>query len=388
MSLIVKKYGGSSVETIELIDRLAAKLAKEKKQGDDIVVVVSAMAKSTDYLFSLARQISETPYQRELDMLVTVGERISSSLLSIALHKYGVPAISFTGSQSGIITDDRHGNAKIIDVNAFRIKEELEKGKIVIVAGFQGVSRNKEVTTLGRGGSDTTAVALAGYLGAEKCQLFKDVDGIYSADPKSVQEASIINKIDYQSMIFLCLNGCNVVHPRAIELAKKYSIPVEVKSSFTEKEGTLIIDEELMNEKKVSAITYAENRVIVDLITDNPVAIIELIRSSEDDIYDFDLVGNNHIRYASSEQSYLPLYRQITEQETSECRVTNQISSITVIGNIFDYKNDIMTKTLKLIKDNNVNPVWLKTNPYGFTLYVKNADIKTLVQLMHKQIIE
>ena len=183
MNLIVKKFGGSSVATIERIKAIAAHLAEEKKKNVNMVVVVSAMSKTTDQLISLAKEITPKPNARELDMLLTAGERVTMSLLSLALHELGISSISFTGSQSGIITNSSHGNARIQTVNAFRIKEELDKGKLVIVAGFQGVSREKEITTLGRGGSDTSAIALSCYLKASKCEIYTDVDAVYSADP-------------------------------------------------------------------------------------------------------------------------------------------------------------------------------------------------------------
>ncbi|MCK9332781.1 MAG: aspartate kinase, partial [Candidatus Cloacimonetes bacterium] len=189
MAIIVKKFGGTSVGSVELIRSIAKKLAKAYRHGDQLVLVVSAMAKTTDNLFSLAYEITKHPSRREMDMLLTAGERISMSLLSLSLLEEGISSISFTGSQSGIITDDHHGNAKILKVNAFRIHEELAKEKIVIVAGFQGVSINKEITTLGRGGSDTSAVALACYLGADKCEIYTDVEGVYSADPRIVPHA-------------------------------------------------------------------------------------------------------------------------------------------------------------------------------------------------------
>jgi aspartate kinase len=197
MAIIVKKFGGTSLGSIELIRNIARRIALEAGKGDSLVLVVSAMAKTTDELINLAYQISEHPSRRELDMLLTAGERISMSLLSLALQEEGYSSISFTGSQSGIITDERHGNARILNVNAFRIKEELDKGKIVIVAGFQGVSQSKEITTLGRGGSDTSAVALACYLQAKKCEIYTDVDGVYTADPKIVSNAKLLPAIDY-----------------------------------------------------------------------------------------------------------------------------------------------------------------------------------------------
>ncbi len=271
MAIIVKKFGGTSVGSIDRIRHVARQIALAKDPDDQIVIVVSAMGKTTDELFSLAYQISEHPSRRELDMLLTAGERITMSLLSLALHNEGLSSISFTGSQSGILTDGSHGNAKIQRVNAFRIQEELEKDKIVIVAGFQGVSMNKEVTTLGRGGSDTTAVALASYLKADSCEIYTDVDGVYTADPRIVREPVLLRTIDYDEMLALSYNGSRVLHPRAVEFALKYRIPVEVKSSFTFEPGTLVLQTEesfqliikeiKMEERRITAIAHKDNLI-------------------------------------------------------------------------------------------------------------------------------
>jgi len=271
MAIIVKKFGGTSVGSVELIRGIAKRLAKDYHSGDQLVLVVSAMAKTTDNLFNLAYEITRHPSRRELDMLLTAGERISMSLLSLSLLEEGIASISFTGSQSGIITNNHHGNAKIMKVNAFRIHEELAKDKIVIVAGFQGVSSDKEITTLGRGGSDTSAVALACYLGANKCEIYTDVDGVYSADPKIVPQAGFIKEIGYADMLALAYSGSKVLHPRAVEFACKYKVPVEIKSSFTFAEGTMIRAEEspkesLMEDRHVSAIAHKDNIMRYNLL--------------------------------------------------------------------------------------------------------------------------
>ncbi|MCL1826518.1 MAG: aspartate kinase [Candidatus Cloacimonetes bacterium] len=238
MGIVVKKFGGTSVESTEKIKRIAKHLASTKK--DKIVAVVSAMGKTTNDLLNLAYQITQNPNQREMDMLVTAGERITMALLSLSLQEQKKSSISFTGSQSGIITDNSHGNAKILAINPVRIPVELKKGKIVIVAGFQGVSLEKEITTLGRGGSDTSAVALACFLGADKCEIFTDVDGVYTADPRYVKNAQKLQTISHDDMLYMTYAGSKVLHSRAAEFAHKYNIPVEIKSSLNFKEGTMI----------------------------------------------------------------------------------------------------------------------------------------------------
>ncbi len=280
MAIIVKKFGGTSVGSVDLIRGIAKKLAKAYHRGDQLVLVVSAMAKTTDSLFSLAYEITKHPSRREMDMLLTAGERISMSLLALSLWEEGISSISFTGSQSGIITDDRHGNAKILKVNAFRIHEELAKEKIVIVAGFQGVSMAKEITTLGRGGSDTSAVALACYLGAEKCEIYTDVDGVFTADPRIVPTSRFIPEIGYLDMLALSYNGSKVLHPRAVEFACRYKVPVEVKSSLSFAPGTMISKEESskdsqMEERNVNAIAHKES-ILCYRIEPNATALLLL----------------------------------------------------------------------------------------------------------------
>lgn len=240
MGVRVLKYGGSSVETPEQILAVARRVLARRASGDQVVVVVSAMGQTTDELIRLAGRVSRTPSRRELDMLLTTGERVSMALLSMALQSLGCPAISFTGSQGGIVTDCRQGDARIQSVRAFRIREELTRGRVVIVAGFQGVSPEKEVTTLGRGGSDTTAVALAIHLGAERCEIYTDVPGVFSADPRIVPGARFLPEIDYEPMITLSHLGGRVLFRRAVILARKYGLPVEVLGSREIQPGTRI----------------------------------------------------------------------------------------------------------------------------------------------------
>jgi len=238
--VIIQKYGGTSVGSPERLKEVARRIIRSKESGDQIVVVVSAMGNTTDELIELAHRVSPVPARRELDMLLSVGERISMTLLSMAINDLGHQAISFTGSQSGIITDDRHTNARIVEVRASRIQEELKKDKVVIVAGYQGVSRSKEVTTLGRGGSDTTAIALAAALGARVCEIYTDVDGVYTADPDIVKDARKHDHLSFDEMLSLSTVGGTVLQKEAAEYAKKHGIEIEIKSSFSEVPGTLI----------------------------------------------------------------------------------------------------------------------------------------------------
>jgi aspartate kinase len=232
MGIVVQKYGGSSVADVDRLGRVADRIAKARQAGQDLVVVVSAMGDTTDELLALARGITKEPSRRELDMLLSAGERISMALLSMALQARGVPAVSFTGSQSGIITSDAHTNARIVEVRPFRVQDELARGKVVIVAGYQGVSYRREVTTLGRGGSDTTAVALAAALGAEACEIYSDVEGVFSADPRVVPAARRISEISYEEMQELAQAGAKVLNAQAVEFAKERGIALYARSSF------------------------------------------------------------------------------------------------------------------------------------------------------------
>jgi aspartate kinase len=241
MATVVQKYGGTSVADPQRISRVADRVQLTREQGNDVVVVVSAMGKTTDQLLDLARQITDTPSPRELDMLLTAGERITMALLAMALEKRSIPAVSYTGSQAGILTDSSHGEARIREITGERVKDSLGGGKVVIVAGFQGVDPDsREVTTLGRGGSDTTAVALAATLGAEICEILTDVDGVFTADPRVVPGAKLVKEISFDDMIALARNGATVLVDHSVEYAKTHSVPIHVRSSFTSDAGTLV----------------------------------------------------------------------------------------------------------------------------------------------------
>src|SRR6476620_1477214 len=243
--LVVKKFGGSSVADAEGIKRVARRVVDAHNSGDEVVVVVSAMGDTTDELLDLAAQVTDSAPAREMDMLLSAGERISMALLAMAINKYGASAQSFTGSQAGMITDGIHGKARIIDVDPHRIRTALDKGHIAIVAGFPGMSRTtNEITTLGRGGSDTTAVALAAALEADVCEIYTDVDGIYTADPRIVPSARKIDRLSNEEMLEMAACGAKILHLRCVEYARRFDMPIHVRSSFSYREGTWIIDPE------------------------------------------------------------------------------------------------------------------------------------------------
>ncbi|MCX5800482.1 MAG: aspartate kinase [Candidatus Eisenbacteria bacterium] len=265
MNLVVQKYGGSSLATVEQVMSIADRVVGTKRLGNDLIVVVSAMGDTTNELLGLAMKVSRIPSSRELDMLLTAGERISMALLSMAINDRGCEAISFTGSQSGIMTDSKHTRARIVDVKAFRISEELSKDRIVIVAGFQGVSPTREVTTLGRGGSDTTAVALASAFGAKECEIYTDVAGVFSADPRIVPGAKKLDCVSFEEMLELSASGAGVVHHTAVELAYKYDVPLHVRSSFSSERGTMVTGKSITDTKRVTGIAHTGGMILARL---------------------------------------------------------------------------------------------------------------------------
>ena len=240
MALIVQKYGGSSVSSPEKIKEIAKRVLATKRKGNNIVTVVSAMGDTTDELLELASQVNSHPPKRELDMLLSTGEIVSSALLSMALHSLGGKVVAFSGPQVGIITDEAYSKARILKIETERIRKEIREDKIVVVAGYQGVTSQNTITTLGRGGSDTTAVALAAALGADLCEIYTDVEGVYITDPQIIPEARKLERISYEEMLEMASLGAKVIHLRAVEMAKKYKVPLHIRSSFSQKEGTII----------------------------------------------------------------------------------------------------------------------------------------------------
>ena len=296
MGLVVQKYGGSSVSDAERIKRVAERIVATRKAGHDVCVVVSAMGDTTDELLDLAQQVSPLPPGRELDMLLTAGERISMALLAMAIQNLGMSARSFTGSQAGVITDSVHGKARIIDVTPGRISEAIAKGHVAIVAGFQGVSQDtKDITTLGRGGSDTTAVALAAALDAEVCEIYTDVDGVYSADPRMVPNAKQLPTLTYEEMLELAASGAKILHLRCVEYARRYGVKLVVRSSFSTLPGTTITGDSLMEAAIISGVAHdlSEARVTVVGVPDKPGEAARIFRAIADAEVNMDMIVQN-----------------------------------------------------------------------------------------------
>ncbi|MCM8790354.1 MAG: aspartate kinase [Candidatus Omnitrophica bacterium] len=305
--IIVQKYGGTSVADVDRIKNVAKRVVKTKKAGNDVVVVVSALGDTTDELIGLALQVTNNPPERELDMLVSTGEQVSCALLAMAIHELGESAISFTGAQVGIITDNSFTKARIIDINARRIVDELKKKRIVIVAGFQGVNLNQDITTLGRGGSNLTAVALAKVLKAYSCEMNTDVEGVFTADPRIVRDARKIDRISYEEMFELASLGAQVLQPRSIEFAMKFGVPIHVRSSFSERTGTIISREvRAMEDIVVSGVALTKNEAKVTIcdVPDRPGIAAKIFREIAKQDINVDMIVQNVSRTGATDMSF------------------------------------------------------------------------------------
>jgi len=296
MALIIQKYGGTSVGTTERIQAVAEKVAAVRERGDQIVVVVSAMSGETNRLIALSKEIDERPDPREMDVLVSTGEQVTIALLSMALQKLGCPARSYTGGQVHILTDSAHSKARIRDIDDVRVRADLEAGRVVVVAGFQGVDEFGNITTLGRGGSDTTAVALAAALKADECQIFTDVDGVYTTDPRVEPKAKRLDRITFEEMLEMASLGSKVLQIRAVEFAGKYNVPLRVLSSFEEGEGTLItFEDEVMEEAKISGIAFNrdEAKLTIRGVPDQPGMAHKIVGPISDANIEVDMIVQN-----------------------------------------------------------------------------------------------
>ena len=306
MALVVQKYGGSSVQDADRIRKVAERIVRTHKEGNDVVVVASAMGDTTDELLDLADQVSPSPPPRELDMLLTAGERMSNALLAMAIHALGVDARSFTGSQAGMVTTNKHGDARIVTVNPQRLRQALDEGSIVLVAGFQGVSQDsKDVTTLGRGGSDTTAVALAAALHADVCEIYSDVDGIYTADPRIVGDAQRLDTITYEEMLEMAACGAKILHLRSVEYARRYQVPLRVRSSYNDRPGSLVtgsIEEIPLENAIITGVAHdrSEAKITVTDVPDTPGSAARIFRTVADAEINIDMVLQNISRSSQS----------------------------------------------------------------------------------------
>ena len=396
MTCIVQKYGGSSVADVDQLRKIGRMIADLKVRNHDIAVVVSAMGKTTDELVTMARAISPKPPRREMDMLLSTGERITMAMLCMALHEQGIDAVSLTGSQAGIITNDRHNDAQVIEVRPFRVQDEMAKGKVVIIGGFQGVSYKRDITTLGRGGSDTTAVALAAALGAERCEIYSDVDGVYSTDPSIVDDALHMPEVSYPVMQEMSMAGAKVLHASAVQFAKEKNIAIYARSTFSPgretiirrlSPGTIVGVQAVVSEKQVERIrlygadVHASFKQAVDFLESEQVHIkevnvVEIAADGKQSTASFvvstkDIYGWDQVKSALQNK----LWENI-EFDTD-------LAALSLIGEGLNRNNLTLLKTIDLLADNQISVLGITTTSFRISLLVPRDRIEKSVELCH-----
>ncbi|MFB7877418.1 MULTISPECIES: aspartate kinase [unclassified Nocardia] len=403
MALVVQKYGGSSVATAERIRRVAERIVETKKQGHDVVVVCSAMGDTTDELLDLAEQVAPAPPAREMDMLLTSGERISNALVAMAIHSLGAEARSFTGSQAGVITTGAHGKAKIIDVTPGRLQEALADGQIVLVAGFQGVSQDsKDVTTLGRGGSDTTAVALAAALKADVCEIYTDVDGIFSADPRIVGDAQKLDNISYEEMLEMAACGSKVLMLRCVEYARRYNVPVHVRSSYTDKIGTTVFGsmEDIPVEQAILtgvAHDRSEAKVTVVALPDEPGYAAKVFRAVADAEINIDMVlqniskvdtGKTDITFTLPKTDGARAVEMLTKRQDeigfAQVLYDDHIGKVSLVGAGMKSHPGVTATFCEALANAGVNIDLISTSEIRISVLVRDTELDEAVQVLHK----
>ncbi len=396
MPVLVQKYGGSSVADVQKIRKVAAKVKARRDEGYQLVVVVSAMGDTTDELLTLAKQVSADPPRRELDMLLTCGERISMALLSMALHELACPAISFTGSQSGIITNDAHAQARIVEVRPFRIQDELSAGKVVIVAGYQGVSYKREVTTLGRGGSDTTAVALAAALQAEACEIYSDVDGVFSADPRVVPEAKKLAELSYEEMQELASAGAKVLNAQAVEFARQRGIVILAKSSFGGGTGTAVRELTTPAESRVKGVT-AEADLAVISFGGEAQSLAELVefldaRGARSRWLAFEALaqgaGRGWLGAPLQDVHGLPALKADLRARFGErAQVAEGLGTVTCVGAGINADGATLRRALAVVEQLRAPLAGVQTSPLQLSLLVPKEHLSELTRRLHRELI-
>jgi aspartate kinase len=393
MPIVVQKYGGSSVADVEKIRKVARKVKETRERGYQVVVVVSAMGDTTDELLTLAKQVSPNPPRRELDMLLTCGERISMALLAMALQELEVAAISFTGSQSGIITNDVHAQARIVEVRPYRIQDELEAGKVVIVAGYQGVSYKREVTTLGRGGSDTTAVALAAALSAEACEIYSDVDGIFSADPRVVADARKLETLSYDEMQELASAGAKVLNAQAVEFAKAKGIVILARTAHGQGRGTAV-QEAAPSDTRVKGVT-AEAELAVLSVAMEAVRLPELLefldaRGVRGRALSFDGLrgreGRAYLAVPLQDVHGLESVKRDVAARFGEAVVfQEEVGTVTCVGAGLNADWSYLRRALEAVESLGARVHAVHTSPLQLSLLVDKALLRPLTQRLHRE---
>lgn len=398
MALLVQKFGGTSVGTVERIEAVAEKIVANRAAGNDIVVVVSAMSGETNRLIAMAEQIQVRPTPRELDVLVSTGEQVTIALLCMALHKRGCPARSFTGSQVRILTDESHTRARIREIDSERIKQELASGSVVVVAGFQGVDENGNITTLGRGGSDTSAVALAAAMNADECQIYTDVKGVYTTDPRVVEDARLLRSITFEEMLELASLGAKVLQIRSVEFAGKYKVPLRVLSSFEDDPGTLISleDDKEMEAPIISGIAFTrdEAKVTVTGVPDVPGVAYQVLGPVSDAGIEVDVIVQNVSADGSTDITFT-VKRQDTEQTRTlvadiaekigakEVSFDKKIAKVSLVGVGMRSHAGIASKMFKTLADESINIQIITTSEIKISVVIEEKYLELAVRSLH-----
>jgi len=399
MSLIVQKFGGTSVGDAERIKNVARRIAKSCADGNSIVVVLSAMSGETDRLLSLAKSIVSDPRGRETDVLLSTGEQVSIALLSMALEELGVPAVSFTGPQVKILTDNVYNKARIEDIDSTRLRATLDDGKVAVVAGFQGVDSEGNITTLGRGGSDTTAVALAAALEADECQIYTDVDGVYTTDPRIVPEARRLSQVTYEEMLEMASLGAKVLQIRAVEFASKYKVKLRVLSSFCDGIGTLITTEEnIMEEALISGVTLNRNEAQVMMVgvPDRPGVASSILSPVADANIEVDMIGQNSaadgatdFTFTVSRDDYdltLKILNEIAETlGAREVRGDRNIVKLSIVGVGMRSHAGIASRMFKALSKENINILMISTSEIKISIVVDQKYSELGVRVLHSE---
>jgi len=400
MTLIVQKFGGTSVADTNSLKLVAERIIECKKDNNDVVVVPSAMGSSTDELIHLASELSEKPTPREMDMLLSAGERITMSLLSMHLNSLGYSSFSLTGSQAGIITTSRHGKAEIEEITGERVKEGIDQGDIVIVAGFQGFNRDtREITTLGRGGSDATAVALAAALGAERCEIFTDVEGVYTADPRIIKNAKLIDEITYDEMLEMSSSGAGVLMARSVEFGRRYNIPIIVKSTFKNNKGTLVKGK-IMEEAIVSGVTHNDREIKFTLfsVPDQPGIAGTVFGALSEIGTNVDMIVQNVSKDSITDISFTApseqqdeveeVLKQISEKlNAGGFDVDQNIARVSIIGAGMKSESGVASKMFKILGDSEINISMISTSPIRVSCVINSKDTDQALNVLHEEFI-
>jgi aspartate kinase len=396
--IIVQKYGGTSVGSVERIQHVADRVVQAKEQGFDVCVVVSAMGHTTDELLAMAAEVTPTPDPRELDMLLSAGERIAMSLLGIAINARGCRAASYTGSQAGIITDTQHGKAKIVDVRPGRIRESLEAGNVVIVAGFQGVSTALDVTTLGRGGSDTTGVALAAALHADVCEIYTDVDGVYTTDPRIAPDARRISSISYEEMLEIAAAGAKVLQLRSVEYARRNNVRIHVRSAFTGEPGTWVLEEAAvgMEQALISAVALddAEAKVTLEDVPDRPGVAAAIFKAVAGEGINVDMIVQNVSHDGSTDLSFTAPRADLPRLEAVVARIVKEIGAIrysaddgiakvSLVGAGMRSNPGVAAEMFEVLAGEGVNIEMISTSSIRISCIVRSEDAERAVRAIH-----